>query len=93
MDVSDMGRKHPGLRVKRDILHLDPCISTAWSQAKLRYKYKRSVYDITYENPDKISKGTLQIELDGKPLPGNQIQLADDGAEHKVRAIIKKQKT
>lgn len=78
-----------GFKLRGDVLKLEPALSTTWNQARLKYKYQNSQYDITYENPERLSRGKLQIELDGKPLPNNEIPLVNDGLNHIVRAVLK----
>ncbi len=74
-----------GFRLKGEELFLVPQISTNWASANLRYKYRKSVYEICIENPEPYSRGLQKIILDGKPLDSEApIPLVDDGKIHKV---------
>jgi cyclic beta-1,2-glucan synthetase len=79
-----------GFRVQGSTLLLDPCIPTSWPRFEITFKYRASRYDITVENPQRVSRGVASVTLDGKPLPNGPVQvpLLDDGATHKVHVIL-----
>lgn len=79
-----------GFHLRGDILELDPVLPKAWETAKLHFKFGSSTYAITYENREHLSQGSVAIELDGRQLEGNQLNLIDDGKEHLVIARIVK---
>jgi cyclic beta-1,2-glucan synthetase len=43
---------------------------------------------VTVENPNGLSCGVAQIELDGAEIDGPGVPLADDGREHEVRVLL-----
>ena len=57
---------------------------------EITFKYRASRYDITVENPQRVSRGIASATLDGKLLPGGpaRLPLVDDGATHTVRVIL-----
>jgi cyclic beta-1,2-glucan synthetase len=79
-----------GFRLQGSTLLLDPCIPTSWPRFDITFKYHSSRYDITVENPQRVSRGVASATLDGKPLPNGPVQvpLVDDGAIHKVHVIL-----
>jgi cyclic beta-1,2-glucan synthetase len=78
-----------GFRVRGTKLYFDPCIPRAWRNFEITFRYHSSRYEIVVENPDGVARGVTSVEFDGAPLVGSRyIQLADDGATHRVRVII-----
>jgi cyclic beta-1,2-glucan synthetase len=78
-----------GLRRCGDALTIAPCIPRAWDGFDLTYRHGGTRYDIAVENPDGVSGGVVEIELDGAPLPCDApIPLVDDGATHRVRVRL-----
>ncbi|WP_353154834.1 glucoamylase family protein [Herminiimonas fonticola] len=77
-----------GLRIKADRLSLEPCLPPEWRNAKLRYRYGTSTYNITLQNPQGISKGVLRVELDGVVVPDQVVIMRDDGATHTVTVVM-----
>jgi cyclic beta-1,2-glucan synthetase len=79
-----------GFRLRGAVLHLDPCIPRAWRRFDIAFRYHGSRYEITVENPRGVSRGIVQIEVDGSALaPGRaSLPLVADGATHRVRAIL-----
>ncbi|HSJ98277.1 MAG TPA: glycosyl hydrolase family 65 protein, partial [Myxococcota bacterium] len=79
-----------GLRLQGSSLFLDPCIPTSWPRFELAFKYRSTRYDITVENPQRVSRGVSSATLDGNALPSGaaRVPLVDDGATHSVRVIL-----
>ena len=79
-----------GLRLLAGVLHLDPCIPSAWPGFSMVLKLGATRYDIAVENPHAKSRGIKCASLDGaeilsKPL---KIKLADDDGEHHIKIIM-----
>ncbi|MGZ3795590.1 MAG: GH36-type glycosyl hydrolase domain-containing protein [Pseudobdellovibrionaceae bacterium] len=82
-----------GFRLKGEELFLTPQISPHWKEVKLRFKYRSSLYEIRFENPEAYSRSEQQIALDGKSLgEGAAIPLKDDGKTHQVVVTFTAQK-
>ncbi|MGC1339638.1 MAG: glycosyl hydrolase family 65 protein, partial [Candidatus Binataceae bacterium] len=79
-----------GFRLRGETLVLDPCIPSSWRGYEITFKYHSARYEIAVENPKRVSRGIVHVELDGKELqePGRHIPLADDGAIHRVRVVL-----
>jgi len=77
-----------GLRLRGDAFELDPCIPTVWPGYSLSWRFGRTRYEITVENPEGRCRGVAEAQLDGEPVDPRRIPLRDDGAEHRVRLVI-----
>ena len=77
-----------GLRVKGNLLDVDPCLPPEWRSAKLHYRYGQTRYNITIQNPQGVSKGVVRVELDGVAQQEVQIVMQDDGATHAVTVVL-----
>ena len=78
-----------GFRLRGTTLSIDPCVARNWPGYSIRFRYHSSVYNISVENPRRVSRGVLLAEMDGKPLANaGNIPLADDGAAHQVRIVL-----
>ena len=84
-----------GFTVHGDQVRVDPCIPKAWPGFSINYRHRTSRYVIEVENPGGVSRGVAKVELDGVSVIGTlplkygaQVQLHDDGAQHRVRIIL-----
>jgi cyclic beta-1,2-glucan synthetase len=77
-----------GLRRGGKTLSLQPCIPSGWRQFELEYRYLSSSYRIRVDNPEHVSCGVAQLELDGKPVREGYVRLADDGKVHELRVTL-----
>lgn len=65
-------------------LKINPCIPKDWPGFKVDYRWGKTHYEITVENPDGVNQGVVHTLLDGNPQPTNMIPLRDDGQNHQV---------
>jgi cyclic beta-1,2-glucan synthetase len=77
-----------GFAKRGDRLSITPCIPASWEEVAIEYRYGRTTYAITILNPDGVSTGPRQVEVDGVPSADGEIELRDDGAEHVVRVTM-----
>jgi len=78
-----------GFRKRGSALRIDPCIPRAWSGFEITYRYSRTLYRITVENPNRVCHGVSRVSLDGAPIPADApIPLSDDGREHAVQVVL-----
>jgi cyclic beta-1,2-glucan synthetase len=77
-----------GLQRKGAALVIDPCIPASWPGYRIEYRYGGSTYAIQVDNPDSVSHGVRDLQLDGALLPDGRIPLVDDGATHQVRVRL-----
>lgn len=78
-----------GFRLRGSHLVIDPCIPRAWRGFEIAFRYHSSQYEIEVSNPNEVSKGVVGLSLDGTALtPGEDLELVDDGATHRVRVVL-----
>jgi cyclic beta-1,2-glucan synthetase len=77
-----------GLRRHGERFELDPCIPSAWPEYSIDWRYGRTTYAISVTNPERRCRGIAEAELDGVPVDPAAIPLVDDGAAHRVRAVL-----
>lgn len=68
-----------GIKIKKGILKIDPCIPKDWKEFSARYKYGRSIYNITIKNPTGKNTGVQKMIVNGKEIPEKALRLTDDG--------------
>jgi cyclic beta-1,2-glucan synthetase len=73
-----------GLRIRSGVLHLDPCIPTAWPSYEILLRHGSAKYEILVENPDGAGRGIVFAAIDGMAIAERpfQIRLVDDGVTH-----------
>jgi cellobiose phosphorylase len=77
-----------GLCLKGDRLEFNPCVPDCWTQWTVEYRFKRAVYKIEFNNPEKVSTGTLSLKHNGEHIPGNSLKLSGSNARHEVKVTI-----
>jgi cyclic beta-1,2-glucan synthetase len=73
-----------GLRRAGEILRIDPNIPKDWPGFGIRYRCGRAEYRISVRNPEGVSRGVREVQLDGQILMLGEILMRDDGAVHEV---------
>ncbi len=75
-----------GFTVEGDRLRIKPCIPSAWPRYEIRFRHGATIYEITVENPSRVSAGVVDIRVDGRSIANLAagIQIEDDGASHKI---------
>jgi cyclic beta-1,2-glucan synthetase len=73
-----------GLKVRGDVLQVDPVIPGTWQGFQILYRYGEAVYEIQVENPDGVERGVAWVELDGERLADGVIRLQRDLVKHRV---------
>ena len=87
-----------GFSVRGDHLILNPCIPKSWPVYDIVYRHRGKLdkvtrYEITVENPGRVHRGIVLLEVDGtaqeiiaKDMA--RIPLIDDGGTHLVRVVL-----
>jgi cellobiose phosphorylase len=73
-----------GVNLHGESLRLTPRLPSAWSTMKVHYRYRQTVYHITYRRWTGPRSELPAPRLDGEVLPGAAIPLRDDRREHAV---------
>ncbi len=77
-----------GFRLRADRLSIEPVIPADWPGFDIHYRYRSAVYNIKVQR--EVSFDLAVVQLDNKIVPGNIIQLTDDGEVHEVVVRIAK---
>ncbi len=73
-----------------DGLHVNPCLPSAWTRARMTRPFRGALYEIEIEKPAGLCRGHVEIELDGRLLEGNIIPPpATPGERHRARVRIR----
>ncbi|WP_438862892.1 GH36-type glycosyl hydrolase domain-containing protein [Neptunicella sp.] len=65
-------------------LSINPCIPKDWDEFSVKRQFRDATYHIQVNNPNKVSKGVMKIEIDGQGIEGNTIPYNDFNGEHQV---------
>jgi cyclic beta-1,2-glucan synthetase len=77
-----------GITFVNGALHLDPCIPREWPGFEATVTRHATRHRIVVENPRRVSRGVQLIELDGAGIPGRDVTLLSDGADHTIRVVL-----
>jgi cyclic beta-1,2-glucan synthetase len=85
-----------GFHKQGKTLRIDPCIPQDWERFQITYRYRTTVYQITVENPNHVSRGVASVTLDDVQLQTDTttdttdalVPLTDDGREHRVLVVM-----
>jgi len=75
-----------GVRVGYDELVVDPCVPADWDGFRVTRRWRGARFDITVQNPDRVSRGVAVLELDGEPV--DRIPVQPEGSTHSVRVVL-----
>jgi cellobiose phosphorylase len=65
-------------------LTIEPCIPKKWTEYSIKYRYMETIYDIIIKNPEGLTKGVVNISIDGNVIDGNVINLINDKVTHNI---------
>ena len=77
-----------GVRPTRDGLLLDPVIPKKWPGFKVKRLFRGAVYEITVENPRRVSCGVKKVTINGKAQEGNLIKPLKSKGPHQVKVVL-----
>jgi cellobiose phosphorylase len=69
-------------------LRVSPCIPASWPGFEVAIRRNSTNWRIIVKNPHGLQQGATSIRLDGQLLPSGELQLVDDGREHRVDVEI-----
>ncbi|MBN1262984.1 MAG: glycosyl transferase family 36 [Candidatus Pacebacteria bacterium] len=76
-----------GVRPTLDGLLIDPSIPSGWEKFKVSRNFRGAIYEIQFFNPEKVSHGVKEIEVDKKKIRG--FILPDFGrGRHRVKVTM-----
>ena len=82
-----------GLERRGAFFTVDPCIPSSWPDFQIDWRLGKTRYSISVENPERLCRGVVRVELDGSILTASlagpaAIPLVDDGRTHGVRVVL-----
>jgi cyclic beta-1,2-glucan synthetase len=77
-----------GLRRTGTTFQIDPCIPASWPAFSIAWRFGRSRYEISVDNPEGRCRGVAQAWLDGGIVDARAVPLVDDGLRHEVRLVL-----
>ena len=77
-----------GIVADWDGLKVDPCIPAEWDGFTASRNFRGATYEITFKNPDHVSKGVKSVTVDGKATAGNVLPVFSDGKAHAVDVLL-----
>ena len=79
-----------GLRLRGEVLNLDPCIPKAWPSFEMTIRYHSARYEILVDNSSGVGRGIASAYLDDKVIVERplRVPLADDGIPHRLRVRL-----
>lgn len=77
-----------GVRPTHAGLVINPCIPKEWDGFTVVRKFRGASYEVKVQNPDHISKGVVELKMDGAFLEGNCLPFAPAGETVSVEVIM-----
>ncbi len=77
-----------GVRPAKEGLLVDPVIPRAWGGFQMKRKFRNATYEIEVKNPNHVSSGVKETQVDGKPHSSNLLPAFGDGKVHRVEVIL-----
>ncbi|MBC7960796.1 MAG: glycosyl transferase [Vallitaleaceae bacterium] len=77
-----------GIRADYNGLIIDPCIPNEWDGFSVKKVFRGATYHIDIQNPNHVSKGIVQMVVDGKVINGAKCPIFEDRRKHQVIAIM-----
>jgi cyclic beta-1,2-glucan synthetase len=68
-------------------LLIDPSIPPDWDRFTARYDRGTALYEIEVLNPDRVNRGVISVDMDGRTMEDGVVPLEPDqpGGESKVK--------
>jgi cellobiose phosphorylase len=79
-----------GIRPEFEGLRLDPCIPPQWDDFSAERSFRGNKLHIKVHNPQHVSRGVVEITVDGVKIEGNLVKLAGQSEEVQVEVWLGK---
>jgi len=76
-----------GVHPELDGLRITPAVDPSWKEFSCKRKFRGSVYEIAFSNPDGVETGVKELRLDGELVDGNLLPLPTKPV-HKVEVVM-----
>jgi len=77
-----------GINLRGETLHLSPRLPSSWKSMKVHYRYRQTVYHITFQRATDRLAAVGVARLDGEALAGPALPLQDDRREHWAELVF-----
>ncbi len=77
-----------GIRPGYRHLTVDPCIPSSWPGFRVRRSWRGTWYEITVDNPDRVSHGVADCTVDGRSVPHTEIPATPAERTIQVRVTL-----
>ena len=77
-----------GFKLQKDRLEINPCVPRWWRDFEITYRRGGAVYRIKVENPLGVSRGVVNVEVDGVVQTDSAFTVVDDEKTHNVRIVM-----
>lgn len=77
-----------GLKIRKGVLTIDPCIPSNWKEYLIRYKYGKSIYNIKINNTNGKNTGVEKFIVNGKDIIEKNIKLDNNGGIFEVEVMM-----
>ncbi len=75
-----------GFKIQKNKLTINPCIPKEWKEYSIKYRYGKTIYNITVKNENGKNTGVEKIIINGKEE--KEIILQDDGKTKEITIIL-----
>ncbi len=79
-----------GVNLEGDRLRLDPRMPAAWTSFKVHYRFRQTVYHITFGWLAADAAEAAGLRVDGQDVAGDTVSLQDDRREHAVEMTLRR---
>lgn len=73
-----------GLKIRKGMLRIEPCISKEWKEYSIKYRYKNSIYNIKVKNENGKNTGVEKFIVNGKEIPEKEIRISEDEGIYEI---------
>ena len=77
-----------GLKIRKGILSIEPCIPSNWKEYLIRYKYGKSIYNIRISNPNGKNTGVEKFVVNGVEIKEKSIKLDNNGGIVDIEVVM-----
>ena len=77
-----------GVKIESNIMSFEPHIPENWSFFRIKYKYKKSIYNIIIRNLSGKSGAVYKVKINGVDAKNKKLFLYDDGNTYEVEVFI-----
>lgn len=77
-----------GIRLEQRGMKVDPCLPHKWDSIVIKKHFKGSLYNITIDNREHVSKGVKKIFVENSEMSTAYIPVFTDGKVHNITVVM-----